>query len=115
MARKDRKAVSASLLWSVFARDGFTCRYCGAQAGQESVELAVDHMVSVAEGGDNSIGNLVTACANCNGGKGARSLNTAPAAADVIKRIKDQARNLQEQADAVAEAVEAGKEADQAA
>ena len=45
-----RQPVSASLRWAVFARDGFACRYCGAQAGQVCVELHADHIVSVADG-----------------------------------------------------------------
>lgn len=110
-----RKAISASLRWTVFARDGFTCRYCGAQAGQEGVELAADHVVSVADGGDNAITNLVTACQKCNGGKGARSLKDAPTAADVILRIQEQARNLEDQAEAISSVVRAKKAADQSA
>ena len=83
-----RKPLKSSLRWSVFYRDGFACRYCGAQAGQDDVELAVDHVVSVADGGDNSYDNLVTACRSCNGGKGARSLQNLPHSDDIIARIK---------------------------
>lgn len=84
-----RKGVSASLRWSVFARDGFCCRYCGRQAGQDCVELHADHVVSVADGGDNSFDNLVTACQRCNGGKSARSLSEIPAQEDVIRRVQE--------------------------
>lgn len=83
----NRKPISASIRWSIFARDGFCCRYCGAQAGQDGVELAVDHVVSVADGGDNSVNNLVTACRQCNGGKSARSLNEIPTPQEVIDRV----------------------------
>lgn len=97
MANK-RKGISPSLRWTVFSRDSFTCRYCGAQAGQEGVELHVDHIVSVLEGGDNRLDNLATACQKCNGGKGAKCLSTAPTNERVIQRIDDQAEKLRQQA-----------------
>ena len=108
-----RKEVSPSLRWSVFARDGFTCRYCGKQAGQEGVELHADHVISVAEGGETTFDNLVTACQKCNGGKGARSLAEAPAAEDVIKRILSRSKTIRDQAKALTDAVTAKKELNQ--
>ena len=33
----------------------------------------IDHKVSVADGGDNSLGNLQTICVRCNESKGERS------------------------------------------
>ncbi len=110
-----RKEISSSLRWSVYARDGFTCRYCGARAGQDGVELAVDHVLSVKDGGDNSYDNLVTACRGCNGGKGARSLKNAPTAAEVIDRIDKQTASLQAQAEAMNAAIQAQKELEQMA
>ena len=109
-----RKSVGPSLRWSVFARDGFTCRYCGAQAGQEGVELHADHVLSVAEGGETTYDNLVTACQKCNGGKGARSMKEAPAAEDVIRRINERAKGLAEQANAIRVSLEAEKAREQA-
>lgn len=107
----ERKNISVSLRWTIFARDGFTCRYCGAQAGQEGVELAVDHVISVADGGDDSVDNLVTACRKCNGGKGARSLRSAPTPAEVVARIEARARSLNDQSDAIRAATSAHDEA----
>jgi hypothetical protein len=104
-----RKAIPASLRWQVFVRDGFRCRYCGSQAGQDGVDLHADHVKSVADGGDNSYDNLVTACQQCNGGKGAKSLKSAPTPAEVIQRINSQTRTLHEQANAIAASVEAAK------
>lgn len=69
-----RKAISASVRWAVFARDGFRCRYCGCQAGHGGVVLVVDHALSIADGGDNSDENLVSSCERCNIGKGAKSV-----------------------------------------
>lgn len=112
---KKRKGISPSLRWSVFARDGFMCRYCGAQAGQEGVELACDHVVSIAEGGDDRIDNLVTACRSCNGGKGARSLKAAPTSSDVVARIHERASTLQQQAAAMSASIEAARQVEQMA
>ena len=52
----------------VFARDHFTCVYCGR--GSPDVELSVDHVEPRMRGGDHSEGNLVTACVGCNAAKG---------------------------------------------
>lgn len=95
-----RKGISASVRWSVFARDDFRCRYCGAQAGQDGTELVIDHIVSVADGGDNRIDNLLTACQRCNGGKGARSLEHSPVDAVAVDRVNDQAKRRMEFAEA---------------
>lgn len=108
-----RKQISDSVRWSVFARDGFTCRYCGRQAGQDGVTLAVDHVISVAEGGDNRLDNLVTACRSCNCGKAAKSLPNAPTTDDVQARIAKNAEAIRAQADAMAAAIEAEREAEQ--
>lgn len=104
-----RTGVTASLRWQVFARDKFTCVYCGAQAGQDGVSLAADHVVSVADGGDNSMDNLVTACQRCNGGKGARSLQDAPADDRKASEAKARAEKLAALADA-AKAARAAQE-----
>ena len=56
----------------VFARDGFRCVYCGQQFPAE--QLTVDHVQPRARGGDNSPGNVVTACGGCNTAKGHRKL-----------------------------------------
>lgn len=107
--------MSSSLRWSVFSRDGFTCRYCGAQAGQEGVELAVDHVVSVAEGGDDRIDNLATSCRKCNGGKGAKSLKAAPTSDEVVARIHKTTSTLHEQAAAISASIQARRRLDQLA
>lgn len=52
----------------VFARDDFRCVYCGERFGAE--ELSVDHVEPRVRGGDQSGGNLVTACRACNNRKG---------------------------------------------
>lgn len=83
-----RTPVGKTLRFDVFKRDGFVCAYCGAHP--PDVLLEVDHIHPVAEGGTNDIDNLVTACENCNRGKGATPLNVVP-------------MSLAEKAEAVAE------------
>jgi hypothetical protein len=68
-----RKNLSKKTRFEVFKRDKFTCQYCGAAA--PSAVLHVDHIRPVAGGGGNDILNLITACQDCNGGKGARRLD----------------------------------------
>lgn len=53
----------------VFDRDGRRCVYCGAAEADGAV-LSVDHVEPRALGGDNSRGNVVTACLDCNAAKG---------------------------------------------
>ncbi|MCC6475010.1 MAG: HNH endonuclease [Burkholderiales bacterium] len=71
-----RKSISKRIRFDVFKRDGFACTYCGAHP--PAVVLHVDHVLALAEGGGNEIDNLVTACAPCNLGKGARNLKVVP-------------------------------------
>lgn len=48
----------------VFERDGYKCSKCGRQLTRFTA--TTDYVKSPAEGGDESVGNLVTACAECN-------------------------------------------------
>lgn len=59
--------------FEVFKRDGFTCQYCGRKT--PDVVLEVDHIIPKAEGGGSEFANLLTACWDCNRGKGARLLD----------------------------------------
>jgi hypothetical protein len=71
-----RKPLSKKTRFEVFKRDAFACQYCGAHP--PSAVLECDHIIPVAEGGKNDIDNLITACFDCNRGKGAISLSVAP-------------------------------------
>jgi len=50
---------------AVFARDDWTCQYCGARSN-----LTVDHVVPRSKGGPSSWDNIVASCAPCNRRKG---------------------------------------------
>lgn len=73
----ERQSISKKLRFEVFKRDGFKCAYCGA-VPSATVLLECDHIKPVVEGGTNEIDNLVTACWDCNRGKGGRSLTAVP-------------------------------------
>lgn len=73
MSKKRRKQVRKGLRFEIFKRDGFTCQYCGRQPPE--IVLQIDHITPVAEGGDNDPMNLVTACRDCNLGKGKKLLD----------------------------------------
>jgi hypothetical protein len=62
--------------FEVFKRDGFRCQYCGHHP--PDVLLEVDHVIPVAGGGTDDEENLLTACFNCNRGKGAVPLSAVP-------------------------------------
>lgn len=55
---------------SIFARDNYTCQYCGAQ----SRDLTIDHIVPRRHGGPMSWDNLVACCRRCNTKKGDKML-----------------------------------------
>lgn len=65
------RAISPKTRWTVFCRDDIRCIYCNRKPPE--VTLHVDHKISVAAGGSDELDNLVTACEECNLGKGARS------------------------------------------
>lgn len=65
--------VTPSVRFKVFNRDGFKCRYCGKCA--PDVTLHVDHITPISRGGGNRMANLITACAECNLGKGIISMS----------------------------------------
>ncbi len=53
---------------AIFARDRWTCQYCGV----ERTTLTVDHVVPRSKGGRSSWDNIVASCAPCNRRKGDR-------------------------------------------
>ena len=79
--------VGKKVRFEVFKRDGFKCQYCGRSA--PDVVLHVDHINPKSRGGKNDLVNLITSCADCNLGKGARPLDDA-------STVDKQRRQLQE-------------------
>lgn len=92
MPRKKRTGLSKKLRFEVFKRDRFACQYCGQTP--PAVKLHVDHILAVAGGGTNEADNLVTACENCNLGKGARPLDAT--AEPLMARAADAAERQEQ-------------------
>jgi len=67
-------SVSKSVRFEIFARDAFTCQYCGRRPPEVVLEL--DHIHPRAKGGSDDLTNLITACWDCNRGKSAKVIST---------------------------------------
>ena len=85
-----RKQIPKKIRFEVFKRDSFRCQYCGNAA--PDVLLEIDHIKPVKEGGTNDITNLITACRDCNSGKGARLIDDK----SVIEKQRKQLEELNE-------------------
>ena len=95
--RTTRKPLSTRTRFEIFKRDEFTCQYCGRRA--PDVVLHVDHIVPLADGGTYDQMNLITSCAECNGGKSDVPLNAVIAPEDPAVRaaeIREQERAMRE-------------------
>ncbi len=57
----------------LFARDRQVCAYCGGHFHLD--ELTREHIVPTSRGGHDTWMNCITACRNCNGRKGNRTLH----------------------------------------
>lgn len=55
--------------FEVLKRDKFRCQYCGRNPQEDNCKLQVDHINPRANGGLNTVDNLITACSECNAGK----------------------------------------------
>lgn len=62
--RKLRKALNNKTRQRIWARDSYTCFYCGSKEN-----LTVDHVIPSSRGGLDDDNNLVTACRTCNAKK----------------------------------------------
>ena len=82
--------IGKKMRFEVFKRDSFKCQYCGATS--PDVVLEVDHIKPKKEGGKDNITNLITACKDCNSGKGARLLDDK----SVIEKQRQQLEELNE-------------------
>jgi 5-methylcytosine-specific restriction endonuclease McrA len=65
-----RDPLPAQLRFAILQGDGFRCQYCGRPGTAPGVVLHVDHVAPVVAGGTTSEDNLLTACEECNLGKG---------------------------------------------
>jgi 5-methylcytosine-specific restriction endonuclease McrA len=56
---------------NIYARDGYSCQYCGQSF--PTSELTFDHVVPVSRSGRKDWENIVTCCVSCNRRKGGRT------------------------------------------
>lgn len=84
----ERKPIPNYIRFQVFKRDRFTCQYCG----RSGVELEVDHIQPVANGGTNDLDNLITACKDCNRGK--RDMPVLPEGYRLVRESKSRRMQL---------------------
>ena len=79
--RRFRRSVSNTFL---FARDQYTCQYCGRKEPELGKRefLNRDHIIPQSQGGQNTWENCVTACSSCN----AKKDNKTPRAAGMKLR-----------------------------
>lgn len=70
--RKFRRAVTNTFL---FARDHYTCQYCGRHEKElrDRESLNRDHVIPQSRGGPNTWTNCVTSCSTCNSKKDDRT------------------------------------------
>jgi len=66
-------SISKSVRFEIFARDAFTCQYCGRRPPE--VVLECDHIHPQSKGGGDEIINLITSCYDCNRGKRAKVIS----------------------------------------
>lgn len=90
-------AISKKARFEVFKRDGFVCQYCGVTPPKAILET--DHIQPRSRGGGDEMDNLITACFDCNRGKGAVVLSSIPqtiaAKAELLKEREEQLRQYQ--------------------
>ena len=60
---------------NIFARDKFTCQYCGARPHRSQLNL--DHVIPRSLGGRTTWENVVCSCVDCNRRKGGRTPHQA--------------------------------------
>lgn len=73
-AQEQRNRITKKVRFAVLQRDNFTCQYCGAHG--PGVVLEVDHIIPISKGGTSDMDNLITACFDCNRGKGDATLDS---------------------------------------
>lgn len=71
LIKRTSRQPNLRLRFKVMLRDDFRCRYCGrSPATQPGLVLNVDHIIPWSDGGETTLENLQTLCAECNLGKG---------------------------------------------
>lgn len=102
-------AISKKQRFEIFKRDGFVCQYCGRKPPQ--IILEIDHVIPRKKSGRDIPENLITACFDCNRGKGARDLKVAPRSiierTEVLKEKELQLREFYKYQEKIKQRIEA--------
>jgi 5-methylcytosine-specific restriction endonuclease McrA len=77
----------------VLHRDDYTCQYCGKRVA-DGAELVVDHIQPYSRGGSSDKDNLITACKDCNVGKGAKIVSNYPMRKDGKRAVQENAKSI---------------------
>jgi len=64
-SKKLNPAQFKKLTLSIFARDGYTCQYCGKRYPKEDHALHPHHIKFRSQGGSDTEGNLISLCWVC--------------------------------------------------
>ena len=87
--------ISKKTRFEVFKRDGFQCQYCGKTPPE--ITLEIDHILPKKHKGKDGFDNLITACLDCNRGKGANLLSaTIPPIQARLKEMQERELQLKE-------------------
>lgn len=66
VVRKSQRQVDQIITWKVFARDNYSCRYCGITG----VPMTIDHIKLWEDSGDTTEENCLCTCRKCNKTRG---------------------------------------------
>lgn len=66
IVRKSQRNMDQNIVWQIFRRDNFTCRYCG----ENNLPMTYDHVMLWEKGGATTLMNGVTSCKKCNKTRG---------------------------------------------
>jgi hypothetical protein len=66
VVRKASRQLDQGVAWACYARDNYTCVYCG----KSGIPLTYDHYLAQKFGGQTTMGNGRTSCRKCNKMKG---------------------------------------------
>lgn len=71
IVRKTQRQIDQRMQWACYARDDYTCRYCGRiNTFTSPLPLTVDHIILWEKQGVTVLENLLAACRACNSDRG---------------------------------------------
>lgn len=105
-----RSHISKKIRDAVIEKYGGSCAYCGKSGlttpnPNKDYRAAIDHIVSLNDGGSNDFENLQLLCTPCNASKGTRSMDEFIAHMDRRKETERIAKWLTEEIPGIASAL----------